>query len=224
MSTPKAALRAKLLAYVPAGPFPVGTFIIKAGESDKVSEHFRRSEFYSTSPRSGYGAVPSHPIYKQLVNAAEILRTHFNTPWRITSGFRTGAHEVAILDKSNASYFISQHMKGKAFDSQPANNDPKILAAIHADFIAGGELYQKLRKAGITAFGLYDTFIHLDCRDDEFHAGRKDEFGSVAWWDSRSHGTTAKKSWGSAYLAPLSLKTPKGYFLAENRGVVVAHS
>lgn len=193
-------------------PFP---FIIKPGDNSSISPHFLRSEFYSTSPASGFGAVPSHPLYPQLVAAAEILREHFNTPWRITSTFRTEAHERWILAKLKTPFFISQHMKGKAFDSQPANGDPKVLAALAADFVAGGPLYQKLRKAGICAFGIYDTFIHLDCRNDEFHAQRSDPFGLVAHWDSRSG---QKKSWGGAFLTPTAKNQPR---LAENQGAVL---
>lgn len=166
-----------------ANPFP---FKIKAGDNARISPHFLRSEFYSTSPAAGFGAVPEHVLFPQLVAAAEILRLHFNTPWRITSTFRNEAHERAILKRAGVPYFLSQHTKGRAFDSQPANNSPEILAAIQSDFFSGGDLYQKLRKAGITGFGVYDTFIHLDCRSDEFPAQRRDAFGLVSWWDSRS--------------------------------------
>ena len=193
---------------MPAQPFP---FQIKRGDNTKLSPHFLRSEFFSNSP----DAPAQHPIYPQLVAAAEILRTYFNTPWRITSTYRTEAHERRILASLKTPFFISQHMKGKAFDSQPANRNPAILATIAKDFIAGGELYQKLRAAGITAFGLYDTFIHLDCRNDEFAAQRKDAFGFVAHWDSR---TGVKKSWGGAFLAPNATPRP---LLAENQGAVL---
>lgn len=90
-------------------------------------------------------------------------------------------------------------MRGKAFDSQPANGDPKILQAIIDDFIANGPIYQALRKLGITGFGVYNTFIHLDCRDDEFKAKRKDAFGLVACWDQRPN---AKKKFGGAAWIP----------------------
>lgn len=194
---------------------PKTPFKIKAGDNSPLSPHFLRSEFYSTSPRHGFGAVPSHPIYPQLVEAAEILRAHFNTAWRITSTFRNEAHERSILERLGTHYFLSQHCKGKAFDSQPANNDPAIMAAIAADFFAGGPLYQKLRAAGITGFGVYDRFVHLDCRNDEFAAQRKDSFGLVAWWDSRSG---KKKSWNGLSLTPTATILPT---LAENQGLVV---
>lgn len=195
-----------------ANPFP---YKIKAGDNSRISPHFLRSEFYSTSPAAGFGAVPFHALYPQLVAAAEILRAHFNTPWRITSTYRNEAHERAILAAQRVPYFFSQHCQGKAFDSQPANNSPAILAAIQADFFAGGELYQKLRKAGITGFGVYDRFIHLDCRNDEFSAQRKDAFGLVAWWDSR---TGKKKSWTGQSLTPAATKRP---ILAENQGQII---
>ena len=194
---------------------PKTPYKIKAGDNSPISAHFLRSEFYSTSPRHGFGPVPSHPLYPQLVAAAEVLRAHFNTAWRITSTFRNEAHERAILDAQGVRYFFSQHCQGKAFDSQPSNNDPAILAAIAADFFAGGPLYVKLRKVGITGFGVYDRFVHLDCRNDEFAAQRKDDFGSVAWWDSRAG---KKKSWNGLFLTPTLTKRPT---LAENQGEIV---
>ena len=174
-------------------------------------------EFYSTSPRAGYGAVPQHHISAECVEAAEILRTHFNTQWRITSTYRNKAHETAIIHAQGKEYFLSQHELEKAFDSQPANGDPAILAAMQADFFAGGELYQKLRRAGITGFGVYDTFVHLDSRNNQFAAQRSDKFGMVAWWDSRKV-SEEKKSWGGVILSPKAKSRPR---LAENQGEVI---
>lgn len=193
-------------------------FLIKAGDTTtRLSPHFLAHEFYSTSPAAGYGDVPQHHIAAELVDAAEILRTHFNTPWRITSTYRNKAHETAIIKAQGKKYFLSQHELEKAFDSQPANRSPAILAEIQEDFFAGGPLYQKLRKAGITAFGVYDTFIHLDCRNDQFAAQRSDAFGLVAWWDSRNV-SVEKKSWSGTTLTPKARNRPR---LAENQGEVV---
>lgn len=165
---------------------------LKKGDSTQLSPHFKASEFYSNSS----DAPIQHPFFVQLVEAAELLRTHFNTPWRITSTYRTESHERRILAQAGVKFFVSQHMKGRAFDSQPANGDPAIMAELAADFTKGGPIYQSLRKIGISAFGIYDTFIHLDCRIDSFTASRKDSFGLVAHWDQRS---TKKKAWGAAW-------------------------
>ena len=165
--------------------------IISAGDKRPLSPHFNTEEFYSHSS----DRPTSHPFYSELVEAAEFLRQHFNTAWRITSTFRTESNERAILARAGVAFFVSQHMKGRAFDSQPANGDPKIMQALADDFVANGPIYQGLRKIGINAFGLYNTFIHLDCRVDEFKAKRKDAFGYVACWDQR---TNAKKKFGGA--------------------------
>lgn len=165
--------------------------IIHKGDPKQISPHFTASEFYSHS----VNAPVSHPFYSELVEAAEFLRSHFGTAWRITSTWRTEAQERFILEKAHVPFFISQHMKGRAFDSQPANMDPAIMAELVADFIANGPIYQQLRKIGINGFGVYNTFIHLDCRIDEFKAQRKDAFGFVACWDQR---LGAKKKFGGA--------------------------
>jgi hypothetical protein len=153
-----------------------------AALNQQLSPHFKASEFYSTSP----DRPKQHEIAEPCVLAAEILRTHFDKPWRITSTFRTEAHERQILKAQGVPYFLSQHTRKKAFDSQPADNSPETMREIWLDFTSEGELYQKLRAVGITGFGIYNTFIHLDCRDDEFKAKRRDKWGLVARWDSRT--------------------------------------
>jgi len=171
----------------------------------QLSPHFKASEFYSTSP----DRPKEHEIAEPLVLAAEILRTHFNKPWRITSTYRTEAHERRILKAAGVPYFTSQHTKKKAFDSQPADLSAETMKAIWLDFTTEGELYQKLRAVGITAFGIYNTFIHLDCRDDEFKAKRRDKWGLVARWDSRT-GAARKvgNSWGAAWVSSQAGTTP----------------
>lgn len=171
----------------------------------QLSPHFKAREFYSTSA----DRPTQHEIAEPCILAAEILRTHFNKPWRISSTYRTPAHEARILKNAGVAYFTSQHTKKKAFDSQPADLSAETMAAIWLDFTTEGELYQKLRAVGITGFGIYNTFIHLDCRDDEFKAKRKDKWGLVARWDSRT-GAARKvgNSWGAAWVSNQASTTP----------------
>jgi hypothetical protein len=168
--------------------------IIHKGDTSFITTHFRASEWYSTSS----DAPASHPIYPPLLAAAELLRGWFNVPWRITSTYRTEAHERQILKSLGQKFFVDQHMQGRAFDSHPVDVGPAgkaIKQQIYDDFLSNGPLYRQLRELGITGFGIYDWGIHLDCRVDQFTAKRKDAFGYVACWDER---TNAKKKFGGA--------------------------
>lgn len=178
---------------------------ITGGDKTPLTPHFNASEFYSHSS----DRPAQHPFADVLVQAAEVLRTHFGTAWRITSTFRTEADERRILKAKNKPFFVSQHMKGKAFDSQPANMDPAIMHAIWVDFTTNGPLYKQLRALGINGFGIYNTFIHLDCRSDEFKAHRADTYGPVARWDSRTGAAReVGNSWGVASVTnPASTTT-----------------
>lgn len=176
---------------------PLHPLTIHRDDKKAISPHFNTHEFYSNSS----DAPESHPLYPQLVNAAELLRNRFGA-WRITSNFRTEAHERQILAKLGTPFFVDEHMKGRAIDSQPGTADParnaQIMKELAADFLANGNIYRALRLLGITGFGLYDTFVHLDCRDSNFKAQRRDQFGLVACWDSRR---SAEKRFGGAAFA-----------------------
>ena len=174
--------------------------ILHRGDKSPLSLHFTAAEWFSKSS----DAPDSHPIYPPLVAAAEYLRTHFNTPWRLTSTFRTESEERYILKKMGVAFFVDQHMKGKAFDSHPVDTGElgtKIKAALYADFIATGPIYSALREMGITGFGIYDWGIHLDCRTDQFTAQHRDAWGLVARWDSRT-GSKKKGQFGGAAFTP----------------------
>lgn len=184
---------------------------ITKGSHKQLSPHFNESEFYSTSS----DAPASHPFHTELVAAAEYLRNRFGVAWRITSTFRTEAHERRICAKQGKPYFISQHYLARAFDSQPGSEDAarnaEIMKELAADFVANGPIYQDLRKLGINGLGLYPTFIHLDVRAD--HRPFKDAFGLVSTWDNRPASTTArfavKKKPQPLLTLPNSTTTPK---------------
>jgi hypothetical protein len=67
------------------------------------------------------------------------------------------------------------------------------MLQLHNDFMKRGELFTKLREMGITGFGIYDTFVHLDCRDaDTSPAKQSDHYGRFAFWDKRSSAVKKK--------------------------------
>lgn len=165
--------------------------LIKRGDYSPISAHFNTHEFYCKS----VDAPLFHPLATELIDAAEYLRNHYGVRWRITSSFRTALEERQILEKLGVPFFVDEHMKGEAIDSQPESNQAAIMADLTVQFLQGGSVYQHLRQTGINGFGLYDTFIHLDVRKGQTpHA---DAFGRCAHWDSRRNN--ASSPWGVAF-------------------------
>lgn len=143
---------------------------ISKGDNTHISPNFLASEFHSKKA----SAPASHPFYSELVEAVQFLRTYYDKPWRITSTYRPDS-------------IGSQHRECRAVDSQPIDRDPVVLADLQRQLCdKNSEVFRKLRSLGITGFGVYDTFCHLDCRDvDKFPAPHQDRVGRFAFWDNR---------------------------------------
>jgi hypothetical protein len=165
--------------------------LITRGGTRQITPHFNEKELFSHSA----DAPASHYFPSEVVAAAEYLRTFFGVRWRFTSTYRTAADERRILENLGQSFFVDVHMKAQAGDSQPVENGPAIMKQLAADFLSYGPIFKHLRTLGITGFGLYDTFIHLDVRTD--HRPHKDEFGPFAQWDSRRNNDGSP--WGPAF-------------------------
>lgn len=139
----------------------------------QVTANFKTNEFYSKS----FNAPKLHYLNDNLPLLAQIVRDFFNVPVTINSSFRTPEHNLAIGGATN-----SQHTKGNAIDITFAHKDKlKLIENFNAEVRKGGSLLKKLRSNGLTGLGLYNSFIHLDCRPDG--GKHRDEFGSYAFWD-----------------------------------------
>lgn len=150
----------------------------------QLRPHFQEKEFFSGSPN----APDPHPLDERVIDAVSIIREHYNTPVIIDSTFRTESHNAWIGGAKS-----SQHVKAKAIDFRFKNND--VLNAYQSDILQQGALYQKLRKTGVSGFGLYDNFSHIDCRDqinDEYNG--KDQWGKFSRWDNRIKKKTVSRS------------------------------
>lgn len=173
--------------------------MISRGDDTQIAPHFLASEFYSNSPN----APASHPFYTELVEAASFLRERFGVQWRITSTFRTPENElrICLLNKLPVALATtSQHVQCRAFDSQPAGTEAenaRIMEQLADDFTSNGPIFQKLRQIGITGFGLYRTFIHLDVRTGP--VAHPDKYGHYACWDERT-GVTKKLIGRAAWI------------------------
>lgn len=111
---------------------------------EKVSEHFAFSEFKCTD--NSRVVV----LNKELVSVLEAIRTHFNKPVHINSGYRTVSYNSKLKNSSPK----SQHTHGNAAD-------------IRITGVAPIALYNWLDSSyrNSLGIGLYDTFVHVDVRD-----------------------------------------------------------
>ena len=105
-----------------------------------LSPHFSKHEF-----RSRDGA--EHPIDPKLIAMLEQIRTHFNAPTTVVSGYRSPAHNAKVGGAKN-----SFHLRGMAADIRVSGVDPaQVYAYCDTAFKTGG-------------VGKYRTFTHVDCR------------------------------------------------------------
>lgn len=116
----------------------------KDGET-KVSENFKVKEFASTD-----GADPIF-IAPELVVVLQRIRSHFNKPITINSGYRTHARNTAVKGAKN-----SQHLYGMAADIVVSGVSPLQVA----------EYAEKLMP-NTGGIGRYPTFTHIDVRKEK---------------------------------------------------------
>lgn len=144
---------------------------IRKGDKTQIAPYFKAEEFYSKRPN-----VPaSHDFHTELIEAVSFLRSYYGVPWDITSTYRPDS-------------VGSQHALGRAVDSQDFASAPDRPSHVMLDLVAQitnpkSEVFQRLRRIGITGFGVYNSFVHLDIRTGP--CAHVDRFGSYAAWDDR---------------------------------------
>lgn len=104
----------------------------------RLSEHFHEAEFLCPC----CGQIKVHP---QLVEMLEMIRSHFDMPVIISSGYRCGIHNKAVGGSPR-----SQHLEGKAADIVVWGVGPAKVRQYLANFYGG--------------VGSYRTFTHVDVR------------------------------------------------------------
>jgi len=123
-------------------------------EDIQLSKNFKLSEFVC---KEGKGEV----LYDtEMIDKLQALRDCFNVPVQIVSGYRSPEYNRGVGGSIN-----SQHLLGKAAD-----------IAIDLD---KERVKEKAIELGFKGIGLYDTFIHLDVRDDPNPRG-------YSFWDERT--------------------------------------
>lgn len=107
-----------------------------------LSAHFKVNEFACSD---GSDTIF---ISRDLIGILEQVRTHFNVPVTVVSGYRTDTYNKKI---GGAEY--SQHKYGTAADIRVANNSPTRVAE-----------YVNSIMPNTGGIGIYSTFTHIDVR------------------------------------------------------------
>ena len=108
-------------------------------------KYFTYEEFDSPDVQ-GSGQMMS----KKLISILDSIREELGTPLRITSGYRTPAHNEAVGGTSKSS-----HLKGLAVDIACSKSKERF------------SLIRELLEHGVDRIGVGDTFIHADIDDDK---------------------------------------------------------
>ena len=107
--------------------------------------NFNLKEFDSPD-LSGSGLNMDKDFLSMLDNARDIAKT----PFKITSGYRTKEHNIAIYKKLGKKPIESSHLKGVACDIACSDSRARFL------------IINALLDAGFTRIGIANNFIHVD--------------------------------------------------------------
>jgi len=107
--------------------------------------NFNLKEFDSPD-LSGSGLNMDKDFLSMLDNARDIAKT----PFKITSGYRTKEHNIAIYKKLGKNPIESSHLKGLACDIACSDSRARFL------------IINALLEAGFTRIGIANNFIHVD--------------------------------------------------------------
>jgi len=107
--------------------------------------NFNLREFDSPD-LSGSGLNMDKDFLSMLDNARDIAKT----PFKITSGYRTKEHNIAIYKKLGKKPIESSHLKGLACDIACSDSRARFL------------IINALLEAGFTRIGIANNFIHVD--------------------------------------------------------------
>lgn len=116
--------------------------------NEKIETHFKASEF-QCKDKSEYLLVST-----ELIEVLEEIRTHFNAPVIINSGYRTPSWNSKVGGTPN-----SYHCKGMAADIVVKGHSSKEVAK-YADSV--------MEQGGVIR---YTNFTHIDVREKKYRKG-----------------------------------------------------
>jgi uncharacterized protein YcbK (DUF882 family) len=115
-----------------------------------ISEHFVWDEFHPDD----WNAEVDEEIHEHIVELCENIRSAWNEPLVITSGVRTKAMNLRLVNEGKASPY-SSHLKGLACDIYCTRPDLRWRAI------------NSLIAHGVTRIGIGKNFIHFDIDKDK---------------------------------------------------------
>jgi len=128
---------------------------IKVLKDIQLTKNFKLSEFICKE-----GKYETMIPDMELVYKLQQLRDEIGKPIKIVSAYRSPAYNQKCGGSPK-----SQHKLGKAVDIQIAKNFDYVVDVA--------------RKLGFTGIGIYDTFVHLDIRDNP------NKTRGYSFWDMR---------------------------------------
>ena len=120
----------------------------------QITKNFNLSEFASKD-----GAPMPDTVKKNIIELAknlEVIRSYFNQPIKINSGYRSPAHNA----KQKGAVKNSQHVLGKAADIVIPGRTPLEIAKGIEYLIS----VNKIKQGGL---GIYPTFVYYDIRGEK---------------------------------------------------------
>jgi len=135
------------------GAGAIGTFFILKKifmTDEQASKNFKYSEFNSKDGATMPADVKKN--IKKLAGYLEVIRAALGVPVKISSGYRSPAHNSKIPGAAKDSF----HMKGKAADIQtslPTTEVKKVIEQLIEN--------KKIPQGGV---GLYNSWVHYDFR------------------------------------------------------------
>lgn len=130
-------------------------YLYKKHADTYLSKNFQVKEFIAKgSPlRDMYerGIYSELWIDDRLVGHLQRIRDHYGKPIIITSGYRPAAYNKSVNGATS-----SLHIDGRAADIRIDGATPKALAAY-------------CKSIGIKGIGTYDSFVHIDTRENKYY-------------------------------------------------------
>ncbi len=129
--------------------------IYKKGDSRKLSKDFRAREFDCP----GRGCCDETPVDEKLVAFLQKIRAHFGKPISVL-GYRCPGYNAKTPNAAPK----SKHTLGMAAD-------------FHIDGVPCREIAAFAESIGVKGIGLYDTFVHIDTREQKsFWLGHEQKY------------------------------------------------
>ena len=114
-------------------------------------KYFKLSEF-DCPFEEGSGSKMNYTFLEKLDQARGLAE---NTPFKITSGYRTKEYNEDLIRRNYKASKNSSHLKALAADISVKDSKSRFI------------VFNSLLLAGFTRIGIADTFIHVDLDTDK---------------------------------------------------------